>query len=108
MSTKVTDLEKFVREEIWAPYWPSHPDCGPGRPKTRFTSRMPENYTDGLKRMGRKRHTVDETLEQLQAHQGTDWHNMVIGRIYRIGFRFPKYIQHPLVDYLKQQLGGRI
>ena len=105
MSTKVTDLEKFVLEEIWRPYWPSHPDAAPRTEPTRWASAQTEGYETGLKRLGRKRHTINETLEHLQAHQGTDWHHMIIGRIYRIGFRFPNYIQHPLVDYIKQQLG---
>lgn len=97
MSAKVTDLEKFL-DEIWLPYWPSHPDCGPRK------GNMPESYRDGLKRMGRKRHSLNETFVQLSTHQGSDWERMVIRRIRGVGYWFPDYIDHPLVRYLQQRI----
>lgn len=98
MSTKVTDLEEFL-DEIWRPYWPAHPDVGPRR-----TPSTPENYREGLKRMGRRRHSLDETLGQLRAHRGTEWERMVIGRIAKVGYWFPAYIDHPLVRYIQQRV----
>lgn len=99
MSTKVTDLEKFVREEVWRPYWPSHPEAGP-----RLSPSTPEPYQHGLKRLGRRRHTPMETRNHLLEHRDTEWHRMVIGRLARIGFWFPTYIVHPLVDYLDEEM----
>lgn len=100
MSTKITDLDKFL-DEIWHPYWPSHPDCGPRQKTNGWGDSYPENYRQGLERMVRKRHTLNETLQQLRDLEGTDWHRMVIDRLAKIGFRFPKYIQHPLVGYIE-------
>lgn len=107
MSAKITDLDQFL-DEIWHPYWPSHPDCGPRREANGWGDSYPENYRQGLERMGRKRHTLKETLEQLREHDGTEWHHRVIGRIAKVGFWFPHYVQHPLVDYLEAQLGERL
>ena len=103
MSTKVTDLDEFL-DEIWRPFWPAHPDCGLGRPATRFASRMPESYAEGMNRMGRKRHTLDGTLDELRTHQNTEWHRMVISRIAACKFWFPGYIYHPLVRYIEAQI----
>lgn len=104
MSAKITDLDLFL-DEIWHPYWPSHPDCGPRREANGWGDSYPENYRQGLERMGREPHTIDETLQQLRELEGTEWHRMVMNRIAKIGFHFPDYIQHPLVEYLTQQLG---
>ena len=69
---KVTDLEKFSLEEIWMPF-----------------------AATALK----SSHSLEETAQLLT--KGTDWSINVLDRIRRVGFMFPPYIAHPLVDVLR-------
>ena len=96
MSTKITDLDKFL-DEIWQPYWPSHPDFERHEGTT-----FPESYRSYLRRKGWKRHGLMRTLDQLKSHP--EWSDMVIGRIAKVGFWFPTYIDHPLVHYLRERI----
>lgn len=96
MSTKITDLDKFL-DEIWNPYWPMHPDFE--RPNGQG---FPENYRSYLRRKGWKRHNLMSTLDQLKSHH--EWSEKVIGRIADVGFWFPSYIDHPLVHYLRKRI----
>ena len=81
---RVTDLEKFAREHVWMPYWPSHPDSG-----VYPSSKIPS-------------YTLDQTLETLKTYP--DYRVLVIRRLKVIGVTFPSYIQHPLVDFIKEEL----
>lgn len=92
---RVTDLETFAEEEIWSPYWPMHPDADQ-------TSRGPERYREGLKRMGIRRHSLDDTL--LHLRELPNFRERVINRLGAIGIVFPAYVQHPLADYIKEQI----
>lgn len=70
---KVTNLEKFVEQHIRLPYQNS---CA-------------ESNKVFL-------HNVIEYAEKYP-----QWWQLVIGRINAIGFRMPKYINHPLKTFLK-------
>ena len=89
MSEKVTDLEKFVFEHVWRPYWALHPDAN-------NTSGNPERYED---RFGKKRHTLMQTNTFLRENH--EYRAHVIGRLARIGVWFPDYIKHPLVSNVR-------
>lgn len=77
---RVTNLEKFALEEIWRPY------------------QNMVGYESRLKALPK---SIDETAEIL-ARGGTEWSRCVLGRIANIGFRFPDYIKHPLVDVVRR------
>lgn len=91
MSTKVTDLEEFAFAQIWRPYWPMHPDAPP-----HVAGTTPESYGDRL------RHTLTETVKTLQDNPA--FREAVIGRLWRMSICFPAYVNHPLAEYIKQQV----
>ena len=80
---KVTDLEKFVLEQVFRPY--QYLLLGEDAPRL-------EKLT--------KEYCVDNVLHLLNVCPG--WANYTIDRIMNIGFYFPKYIKHPLVDMIKE------
>lgn len=90
-SMRVTDLEEFAEIHIWGPFWPIHPEadheCKYGNP---------ENYRAWLKRNGKRRHNLMQTCHHLRKHDA--WAAHVFDRLMRIGVTFPPYIQHPLVE----------
>lgn len=81
---RVTDLEKFALEHIWRPYWADAPLMrGP----------RPERLPMGL-----------GTTVRLMEMDDTGWTDMVVNRLAEIGVDFPDYVQHPLVDFLRQKI----
>lgn len=72
---KITDLDKFVKQHIRLP----------------FSSMLPENHADKIR--------LKNVMDFLSFYP--DWAKVVSKRISKISFRFPDYIQHPLVDYVK-------
>jgi hypothetical protein len=70
---RITDLEKFLHEHIKQPY------------KNQGVE------TDGI--------TLDNFYEYITKYP--DWWALVANRIERIGFKFPDYIQHELVDVIR-------
>lgn len=74
--TRVTDLEKFALEEIWRPY---------------------QSMKGYEKRLEKLPCSLRETFEQL-ATDNTGWADRVLARTDAIGFSFPSYIVHPLVE----------
>lgn len=79
MRRRVTDLEKFALEEVWRPY----------------QSRM--GYDDRLDRLPM---TLEETAKLLVTDD-TGWSKLVLDRIAAIGFSFPAYVQHHLVNVIE-------
>ncbi len=78
---KVTDLEKFVLEQVYKPYAPDLFNMD-----TRF-DRLSKEYN------------LDTVLDLFKDHE--KWRQLVMGRISRLPFTFPDYIKHPLVEYIK-------
>jgi len=80
---KVTDLEKFVLEQVFRPF---QTDLG-------IEKRM-----KGLMPL----YNLDTVLTLFVFNP--EWRDCVIDRIKRIpNLRFPDYIHHPLVDYIQSQ-----
>lgn len=77
---KITDLEQFALEQIWRPY--SKTAGLPSRPET-----LPVDLMETTARLSQK----------------SDWSDRVLGRLAGLGFWFPSYIQHPLVEFLRAQ-----
>ncbi len=80
---KITDLEKFALEHIVRP------------------------YQDGLglgfdERVTKLPFTLDELADKLK--KNNEWSRMVLDRIRRIKFYFPEYINHRLVQIIKDSL----
>ena len=73
---RVTDLEAFALEQVWRPY----------------QSRM--GYERRLERLPM---SLEETAKLLVTDE-TGWSEIVLNRIAAIGFSFPSYVQHSLVD----------
>jgi hypothetical protein len=76
---RITDLERFALEEIWRPY------------------QNIAGYEDGLKALPK---SIDETAQMLALD--TEWSRRVLSRIAAIGFSFPGYIRHLLVDVVRR------
>jgi hypothetical protein len=76
---RVTDLDKLALEEIWRPY-ATLAGCG--------------------ERLDRIPVSLEETA-RLLAENKTEWSRCVLKRIADIGFWFPDYVRHPLVDAIK-------
>lgn len=90
LSLKITDLEDFVEKEIWMPYLPMHPEFG-----------NRDNDIHDYRKIAKKMSSqFDETIENLNKHK--DWSDHVIDRIFAVGYWFPDYIQHPLVEKIKE------
>ena len=81
MSKRITDLEKFALEQIWRPYQ-NHESIG-------FEKRL-----EALPM------SIGETANKLITDD-TGWSKCVLDRISAIGFTFPPYINHPLVDVVR-------
>jgi hypothetical protein len=83
MGKKVTDLERFATEHIYNPY------------KTTLDS--------AYERLAKP---VPRDLENAVYHlmNVPEWRELVLGRINKIGFYFPRYIRHILVDYIEDKL----
>lgn len=79
MIKKVTDLEQFALEHVCRPYQSMIPVWN-------------EMYLRTIPC------SLDFLAEMLQ--ENTEWSRLVLDRIRRIDFVFPKYIQHPLVDVI--------
>lgn len=74
-SMRVTNLEKFVKEQVWNPYKniAPFPEC-------------PEMWV---------------LASHLQvSNEVTNWANLVLNRLQGIGITFPSWINHPIVDVL--------
>lgn len=76
---RVTDLEKFALEEVWRPYQ--------GRMgHEKLLERLPMS--------------LEDTAKLLITDQ-TGWSKCVLDRIAAIGFSFPGYVRHHLVDVVE-------
>lgn len=78
MAERVTDLEKFCLEHIWRPY---------------------QNLAGYERRLTALPMSLEQTAEKLR--EDSEWSRLVFGRLNAIGFRFPSYIHHPLVDLVR-------
>ena len=81
MNKKVTDLEKFVLDHIYRPFQSMLPDLINGK-------------LDG-------NHNLNNSVSYLEAYP--EWRKCVLDRCFAIGFYFPDYIVHPLVEYIKKK-----
>ena len=80
---KVTDLEKFVLEQVYRPYWATF--NGFDYPRlARLTGEI----------------NLDTAIQDLSENE--EWGKLVMERIRRCEFTFPYYIVHPLVDHIKE------
>ena len=84
MSHKITDLEKFVLENVYRPYAPV----------------LIPGYMEQPRREIPKTWRLHNAVEMLEANP--EWRELVMDRITRCNFRFPAYIDHPLVDYIRR------
>jgi hypothetical protein len=78
---RITDLEKFALEQIWRPYQ-NHDAFG---------------YERRLESLPM---SLEETAQALITDT-TGWSKLVLDRICAIGFSFPSYISHHLVDVVR-------
>jgi len=78
---KITDLEKFALEQIYRPY---------ARELWKIDTKVDRLSTH---------YDLDDVL--LWFEQEPEWRDLVMKRIVLMEFEFPKYINHPLVDYIK-------
>ena len=76
MRIKITNLEKFVKYHIKNPYMNQIPDAN--KIKLRNVERYKYLYPD--------------------------WWKLVVNRIKNIDFYFPKYINHPLIGMIYDQV----
>lgn len=76
---RITDMEKFALEHVWRPY----------------QSKM--GYE---RRLERPPMSLEETAKLLVTDE-TGWSKSVLDRIAAIGFWFPPYISHPLVNVIE-------
>lgn len=81
-TTKITDLDKFVLEQVYRPYQ-----------KILLGS--------NTKRMERLDSTYNLNTVMDVIDDNPQWALDVMGRIVRCNFTFPDYVQHPLVSYIK-------
>ncbi len=88
MKKKITDLEQFASEQIVRPYQTMIPGFGKE------------------KRLKNSPYSLGELKDYLNQYDlvtpYSEWAKLVLDRIYRVGFYFPNYIQHPLVDVIKR------
>lgn len=82
---RVTDLEKFALEEVWRPY---------------------QNMLGYEERFERLPLSLEETAKLLITND-TGWAECVLRRISAIGFTFPSYIHHALVDVIRTEQARR-
>lgn len=80
---KVTDLDKFVLEQVYRPYWGAL--MGSDYPRL-------DNLTGN--------HNLDTVMNDLL--EKPEWARLVLERIYRCEFTFPYYIVHPLVSHIAE------
>jgi hypothetical protein len=85
MDKRITDLEDFALTQIWRPY------------QTKM------GYEDRLERLPM---SLDETARLLVTDE-TGWSSAVLNRICAIGFRFPPYIVHELVNVINAAQASR-
>ena len=86
---KVYNLEMFCHDHIFRPYWPMwYKVLGLESEKAEPPNRE-----------------LTKVLRILKENRGTTVWDMTMNRLALIGVTFPKYIKHPLVDYLKTELG---
>lgn len=76
---RVTDLDEFSLTHVWRPY----------QTKMGHEERLNKPPLD-----------LEETAHLLQ--QDSEWSRLVLDRIKAIGFSFPSYVRHPLVDVVKK------
>lgn len=81
MSKRVTDLEQFALEQVWRPY-----QSMMGHDRERRLERLPMS--------------LEETA-RLLVTDDSGWSKCVLDRIVAIGFTFPLYVIHPLVDVVR-------
>lgn len=80
---RITDLEKFALEQIWRPY--QNRDGFTFGQESRFES-LPMS--------------LEETAKLLITDD-TGWSKCVLDRVCAIGFTFPSYINHHLVEVIR-------
>lgn len=80
---RITDLEKFALEQIWRPYQ-NHSSLG-------FERRL-----EALPM------SLEETAKKLITDE-TGWAECVLDRVSAIGFTFPSYVCHSLVDVIRHE-----
>lgn len=85
MAKRITDLEEFALAQIWRPY------------QTKM------GYEDRLERLPM---SIDETAKLLVMDE-TGWSSAVLDRMCNIGFRFPPYIVHELVNVINAAQASR-
>ncbi|NTB01587.1 hypothetical protein [Agrobacterium tumefaciens] len=83
MTKRITDLEKFALEQVWRPY--QNRDGFAFAKEDRFEA-LPMS--------------LEETARLLITDE-SGWSKCVLDRISAIGFTFPSYIYHPLVDVVR-------
>ncbi|MQB09574.1 hypothetical protein DXT96_06855 [Agrobacterium sp. ICMP 6402] len=83
MTKRITDLEKFALEQVWRPY--QNQDGFAFAQEDRFEA-LPIS--------------LEETAKLLISDE-SGWSKCVLDRISAIGFTFPSYIYHPLVDVVR-------
>ncbi|RVL48443.1 hypothetical protein CN138_08920 [Sinorhizobium meliloti] len=76
---RITDLEKFALEQVWRPY---------------------QNMKGYEKRLEALPMSLEETAKLLITDE-TGWAECVLDRIAAVGFTFPSYINHHLVDVIR-------
>jgi len=76
---RVTDLDDFSLTQVWRPY------------------QSKWGYDE---RLNKPPHGLDKTALLLQ--QDSEWSRLVLDRIKAIGFSFPTYVNHPLVDLVRK------
>lgn len=81
MTTRVTDLEEFALRHVWRPY---------------------QNLIGFEDRLERLPMSLEETVGKLILDD-TGWSELVLSRIAAIGFRFPSYVIHPLVNLIEAE-----
>lgn len=81
MSTKTTDLDMFALEQVYRPY-----------------SSMLFGVDVRFDHLS-KEYQLDTVLDMFAGNP--EWRDIVMDRIYRCDFQFPRYVIHPLVDYIR-------
>lgn len=94
---RVTDLDEFARKEIWHPYLPA---LIPDEDVARMSPRTAHAFILGKTREYEGHGILAASVAMLEANPEVA--KMVINRLKKMEITFPSYIQHPLVDYLRQ------
>jgi hypothetical protein len=84
MPKRITDLEKFSLEHVWRPY---------------------QTLMGHERRLESPPVSLEETARLLSIDNY--WSQCVLDRIRGIGFTFPRYVHHPLVDVVKAAQSSR-